>query len=165
MFTLLDGRRVVIRPVQPQDRPLFAEGIRLLSTISSYRRFLSVRKGFSDEELHYLTEVDGHDHVAIGAVTTDGQGAGVGRYIRDKADPGLAEWAIVLLDSFQRQGLGLELARHLIDSARAGGITELHGWASPENEAIQRMLRKLGPLVVERGDGSFAGLLHLRTAL
>ena len=51
-------------------------------------RFLSPKRSLSAAELRFLTEVDHHDHEAIGALSpADGRGVGIARYIRAPGDP------------------------------------------------------------------------------
>ena len=68
---LLDGTLVTIRPIEPEDKRLLVDGLRRLSPEAAFKRFLSPKVRFSDAELKYLTEVDGHDHIAYVAVKGD----------------------------------------------------------------------------------------------
>ena len=75
---LRDGSEVLIRPVQGADAPLLAGGFARLSARSRQMRFLTVKKELSPAELRYFTEIDHHDHEALGAVDPgDGRGVGV----------------------------------------------------------------------------------------
>src|SRR5262245_10704838 len=79
---LRDGSAVLIRPVRATDAPLLADGFARLSTASRQMRFLGVKKGLSAAELRYLTDVDHHDHEALGALDrVGGHGVGIARYI------------------------------------------------------------------------------------
>jgi len=74
---LRDGSTVLIRPVRPVDAPLLADGFARLSARSRQLRFLTPKKDLSPTELRYLTDVDHHDHEALGALNHPG-GRGVG---------------------------------------------------------------------------------------
>ena len=88
--TLRDGSTVLIRQVRGTDAPLLADGFARLSARSRQLRFLGPKKMLSAAELRYLTEVDHHDHEAIGALSpAEGRGVGIARYIRDADDPRL----------------------------------------------------------------------------
>ena len=85
---LRDGSAVLIRPVRRADAPLLADGFARLSARSRRLRFLSPKEELSPAELGYFTDVDHHDHEALGALDhADGRGVGIARYIRDAADP------------------------------------------------------------------------------
>ncbi|MGZ6855331.1 MAG: GNAT family N-acetyltransferase, partial [Mycobacteriaceae bacterium] len=104
---LRDGSDVLIRQVQPGDAPLLAEGFRRLSTESRWLRFLTGKPKLSQAELRYFTEVDHHDHEALGALNhVDGRGLGIARYIRHDDDPEAAEIAVTVVDDWQGRGLG-----------------------------------------------------------
>jgi RimJ/RimL family protein N-acetyltransferase len=142
---LRDGSQVLIRPVQGSDAPLLAEGFARLSARSRQMRFLTGKPQLSPSELRYFTEVDHHDHEAIGALSRlDGRGVGIARYIRSADDPQAAEIAITVIDEWQRRGLGTELLTRLSDRARQAGIRRFTALVDAENRAVIVLLRKMG---------------------
>jgi GNAT superfamily N-acetyltransferase len=126
---LRDGSEVLIRPVQSADAPLLADGFARLSARSRQMRFLTVKKELSAAELRYFTEIDHHDHEALGAVDrADGRGVGVARYVRSGEDPQAAEIAVTVVDEWQGRGLGTELLAQLSERARSEGIHRFTDW-------------------------------------
>ena len=116
---LRDGSAVLIRQVRSTDAPLLADGFARLSSRSRWMRFLSAKTTLSAAELRYFTDVDHHDHEAIGALSAaDGRGVGIARYVRDADDPQAAEIAVTVVDDWQGRGLGTELLSRLSDRAR-----------------------------------------------
>jgi GNAT superfamily N-acetyltransferase len=96
-------------------------------------------------ELRYLTEVDGHDHEALGAVDPlTRRGVAVARYVRDDRDPTRAEAAITVADDWQRRGVGKLLLERLADRARAEGITRFTALVSGDNRGMQALVKHLG---------------------
>jgi hypothetical protein len=78
---LRDGSAVLIRQVRGTDAPLLADGFARLGAASRQMRFLGVKKELSAAELRYFTDVDHHDHEALGALDrADGHGVGIARY-------------------------------------------------------------------------------------
>ena len=143
--TLADGSRVVIGRVTPQDAPVLADGFVRLSEESRRLRFLSAKPTLSQSELRYLTEVDGHDHEALGATDPlTGQGVGIARFVREHDDPTRAEAAITVADEWQRRGVGKILLERLCDRARAEGITHFTALVSGENRGVQSLITGLG---------------------
>ncbi len=141
LLTLLDGTTVFIRPIAPEDKALLSAGLRNLSPETAYRRFLSPKVRFSADELRYLTEVDGHDHIAYVAVAGSTLVA-VGRVVRTAPDT--ADMAIVVGDAWQGLGLGRRLARLLVDAAAAEGVTRIAGTMLADNRPALRLLKGVG---------------------
>jgi GNAT superfamily N-acetyltransferase len=141
--SLHDGSQVLIRRVQSDDAPLLADGFARLSPSSRWMRFLAAKQNLSAAELRYLTEIDHHDHEALGALDeADGRGVGIARYIRLREDPQAAEVAVTVLDEWQRLGLGAVLLAQLSDRARAAGIRRFTALVAAENSAGLGLLRR-----------------------
>jgi GNAT superfamily N-acetyltransferase len=114
-----DGAVLDLRAIQPSDKSALNEGFEQLSVESRHRRFFVAKSGFTDKELRYLTEFDGVNHYAIVAFATtsgDGvpKGVGVARIVRTDDDPMAAELAIVIVDSWQRRGIGRLLLESIV---------------------------------------------------
>ena len=138
------GRQVRLRMVRPEDKPLFAAGMARLSPASRWRRFFSARGDLTAAELTYLTEVDGQDHVAIGAVS-DGEGVAVARFIRLVPEQEVAEPAIVVIDELQGRGLGRILLSRLVEAARERGVRRFRAEVMAENAPMLALLQELSP--------------------
>ena len=142
---LRDGSQVQIREVRGPDAPLLADGFARLSARSRQQRFLSPKHSLSAAELRFLTEVDHHDHEAIGALSpADGRGVGIARYIRDPGDPEAAEIAVTIADDWQGRGLGTELLARLSDRARQEGICRFTATIAYGNAAMATLLQNMG---------------------
>ena len=55
-FELRGGTNVLIRPIEPADKPRLEEGLRRLSNETIRKRFLAAKPRFSRSELRYLTQ-------------------------------------------------------------------------------------------------------------
>jgi len=155
LVVLRDGSAVAIRQVRSTDAPLLADGFARLSATSRRMRFLGVKKELSAAELHYLADVDHHDHEALGALDrAGGHGVGIARYIRDADDPQAAEIAVTIVDDWQGRGLGTELLAQLSDRARQEGIRRFTALTDAENVAVGALLRNTGARLVRRGRGT-----------
>jgi protein lysine acetyltransferase len=142
---LRNGIDVAIRPIRPDDGPQLQQAYERLSIHSRYQRFLGLKSHLSEDDVHYLAEVDGLEHVALVATPFDDPDTiiAVGRFVRLREDPQSAEFAIVVGDQFQRQGLGSELLVRLRDRARGRGIERFTATVLAENVAAHRLLRGL----------------------
>jgi RimJ/RimL family protein N-acetyltransferase len=146
----------VIRPIEPGDKELLVNGLQQLSDETIRKRFLAAKPRFTQAELRYLTEVDGHDHVAI--VVEDPEEPGeliaTGRWVRLADDPEAAEIAITVADCWQRRGLGSLLASVLADEAHHHGIRRFAATVSAENTPALRLLEKAAVRLQLRHQGA-----------
>ena len=142
MHTLPDGTQILIRPIEPADKPRLSIALARLSQRSIYRRFLGAKPKLSAAELRYLTEIDGHDHIALVAfLAADPESiVAVARCVRMPDAPDTAEFAIVVGDPLQGRGLGSLLARELATAARSAGIRRFSATMAGENDAVRRLI-------------------------
>jgi len=142
LHRLPDGTRVRIRAIEPADKARLAAGMARLSRETVHRRFLAAKPSLSGSELRYLTEVDGERHLALVAVLEDDpeQLAGVARCVRLEPGGETAEFAIVIGDPFQGQGLGRALGRALADAATEVGIRRFTATLLAGNAAVIRLM-------------------------
>jgi RimJ/RimL family protein N-acetyltransferase len=148
---LRDGSTVIVRPVRPGDRELFAAGFERMSGESRYRRFMSHKKKLSERELDFFTRLDHDLHEAIGAIDVQsGEGAGVARMHRRDDDPAVAEAAVTVVDDWQGRGLGGLLLERLTDRARELGVKHFEASLFTTNRAMLRLFQKLGCMRSER---------------
>jgi EmrB/QacA subfamily drug resistance transporter len=151
---LRDGSAVLIRQVHSTDAPLLADGFARLSDASRQMRFLTRKKELSPAELRYFTDVDHHDHEALGALDHGGRGVGVARYVRDAEDPQAAEIAVTIVDDWQSRGLGTELLAQLCDRARQEGIRRFTALVAADNAAVAALLQNMSAELVRYGPGT-----------
>jgi GNAT superfamily N-acetyltransferase len=142
---LANGRRLRVRPLGPADRNGLMTLFARLSPESRYRRFLSPKPGLTPRELVYLTDTDGVHHEAIAAVDPcDGSIVGVGRYVRRRDQPAIADVAFEVADELQSMGIGTALATNIVQQARANSVALLTADTLWDNRPARALLRRLG---------------------
>jgi len=140
-----DGRKLEIRALRPQDKDDMRAAVDRASAQSLYRRFFGAKRSFSDKEVAFFVNVDFAKHVAVVAVVAEGDHAAIvagGRYIVQQ--PGTAEIAFVVIDDYQKQGIGAALLRHLAILARDAGLKEFTAEVLPENIPMLKTFEKSG---------------------
>lgn len=159
---LADGSTLLLRPIEPGDKEQLARGLARLSQRSRTRRFLAPVQRLSSRELRYLTELDYRDHMAWLALVArpgerpdEGTGVGVARYVRLREEPTVAEAAVVVLDEWQRRGIGTALMAALADSARANGVERFRGYVLRSNAPVVHALRELGARLQDEGGNAY----------
>ena len=142
---LSDGRRIDVRALRREDEADMLAAVGKTSVQSLQRRFFVMKRHFSDKERAFFMDVDFKNHVAIVAVAEEAGHkiiVGGGRYI--VFEPGRAEMAFVVIDTWQGRGIGSLLMRHLIKIAGVAGLDELTAEVLPENTAMLKVFGKFG---------------------
>jgi acetyltransferase len=141
-----DGTRVEIRPIRPEDALIERAFVNGLSNRSRYLRFMHGMRELSAQMLSRFTQIDYDREMALIAVIEQDAGErqiGVARYASlDQA--GVCEFAIVVADDWQGQGLARRLLSSLIEIARQRRFTTMVGDVLRENRHMLEFVRALG---------------------
>ncbi|ESR26468.1 bifunctional acetate--CoA ligase family protein/GNAT family N-acetyltransferase [Lutibaculum baratangense] len=143
-IVLSDASAVEVRPVRPEDEPLFEEFFSRVSPEDMRLRFFTPHPDLSHRFLARLTQIDYARAMAFVALTpATGEMLGAVRIHAD-ADHVSGEYAIMVRSDLKGKGLGWELMKLIIDYARADGIKEITGDVLRQNETMLAMCRELG---------------------
>jgi len=154
LVRLRDGGEALVRPVRPEDKPLFARGWERFGEESRYRRFMGAKRRLSTRELSFFTDIDHVDHEAVGALDpVSGEGLGVARYVRHPDRPHAAEAAVSVIDPMQGRGLGGILLAQLCHRAAQNGIRTFTAGLLTSNHSMLRLFEKLGEVRVTGRSG------------
>lgn len=145
-IALENGLLIGFRIMQPEDAAIEQEFVRDLSTKSRYMRFFSSMTELSPIWLERFTHATFPAENALIA-TVHGpvreKIVGVARYGTSKKD-GVVDFAVVVADDWQGQGLASMLMSGLIVSAIIAGIDELTGLVLRENQAMLQLATSFG---------------------
>jgi GNAT superfamily N-acetyltransferase len=144
---LRDGTWALVRPIRSDDKHRLRRGLDWLSPRSRELAFHLPVNDLTDAQLRYVTEIDHVDHVAWVALDPDdldAPGMGIGRYVRLRHDPEVAEAAITVLDRYQGRGLGTVLLALLARSARHHGIRVFRNYVLANNQTMLGLFTELG---------------------
>ena len=155
------GANYRIRPIKPADIALYPDFLAKVSPGDVRLRFLAPRKGFSDEMLKRLTQLDYDRDIAFVALAEDsGKLAGVGRLSCDP-DRTRGEYALLVRTDLQGHGIGWQLLQQILAYARAEKINRIEGIVLEENKAMLKMCREFGFTVAHHPDEPGAMLVAL----
>lgn len=141
---LKDGTELVLRPVLPGDSERTARGPVQFSTETLYRRFMSMRAP-STALMNYLFQVDYVDHFVWVLVDgVDGPVVADARFVRDVADPSVAEIAFLVGDAYQGRGIGNFLMDSLVIAAHVGGVQRFTARVLSDNLPMRTILDRFG---------------------
>lgn len=144
---LADGTAVCLRTITPDDEDLLRAAIATLSAESRYLRFFSPVAVVPDAVTRRLVAVDGHDHIAWGAICTECEGQpaiGAVHAVRDEHDGPTGEFSVAVVDAFQGLGLARMMTAALLIQCRAEGLETLDVHLLSENAAARRLTKMLG---------------------
>ncbi len=166
--TLKDGSTAVIRPIRPEDEPLMIKVHEGLSEASVYYRYfgaLKLEQRISHERLARICFNDYDREIALVLDrripgTDNHEILGVARLAKIFGT-NEAEFAIVVTDAWQNQGLGVELSKRIEEIARAEGVQLLRAVMLPENREMQRLAKKMGFTIERSGNGEVIAELPL----
>jgi len=154
------GRRLLLRPIRPEDLPQHRRLLAATTPEDRRARFFSAVNELPESDLTRLTQIDYERDMAFIASAPDGAGAaetlGV---VRASTDPENleAEFAILVRSDLKQQGLGSLLMRKLIRYCRERGTARLVGDTLGDNRAMLHLAQALG-FHRERG---VSGAVHL----
>jgi acetyltransferase len=128
-----------LRSVQPADAARVQEFVRRLSPRSRLERFFAPLAELSPAQLARMTASPG---LSLAAVVGNATIIGLAEYVRVRRDE--AEFAVVVADDWQGQGLGEELLKALLEHAGRAGVGRVAGLTHTANGPMRALARKLG---------------------
>jgi acetyltransferase len=151
----LGGRRVLLRPIRPEDEPRHYEFLSRLTPEDIRFRFFSSIKELPHSQMARFTQIDFDREMAFIAVA---DGAGVAPetlgVVRIGTDPDneTSEFAIVVRSDLKGQGLGAALLDKMIRYCRDRGTAELVGQVLAGNRAMLGLAQSRG-FTTQFGEG------------
>ena len=142
---LRDDRLVALRNARSEDIPAVQQFVRDLSDQSRRRRFFAPLRELTADQLDRVTRTRDPRELALVAETVDDAQARIvamAQYVL--CEPDDAEFAVVVHDAFQRQGLGTELIGALAEHAARQGLTALAAFVLADNWPMLTLLASLG---------------------
>jgi len=141
-----DGTPVVLRPIKPEDEPLWHELLASCSTQSLWFRFSYLFKQTTHEMAARYCFIDYDREMAIVAeVEEDGQRrlVGVGRLVAD-ANHETAEYAVLVVDCWHGHGVGGLLTDYCLEVAKRWGVKRIVAETSRDNVRMIATFRNRG---------------------
>jgi acetyltransferase len=157
-----DGVTCRFRAIKPEDADALQYFVRNLSAEARYYRFLSTMAELSPSMLARFTQIDYDREMAIVATIDSGVGGiggeriiGVARYLLNP-DAVTTEFALVVADEFQGQGIGSALMKYICEIAKMRGLKAVIGLVLGNNSDMLSLMKRLG--FVEEHDPDDADL-------
>jgi len=141
---LPDRRRVMVRPIRPDDEPFIREMFYSFSEQTIYLRFHHAIKALPHNQLQVFCNVDFQNEVALVGVAGPVEAlqvVAIGRYFLQKNGKE-ADMAFVVRDDFQRQGLGSILFERLVDIGTSRGVQTFSADVLMENSGMLKIFKR-----------------------
>ncbi|MBE0639046.1 MAG: GNAT family N-acetyltransferase [Bacteroidales bacterium] len=151
---LADGTETLLRPIKPEDEPLWLEMLGSCSKEAIYSRF---RYNFHFDSHEVATQFCYIDYARelgiVAEVEENGRKKliGVGRLI---ADPDLenVEYAVLITDAWQRKDLGKILTQYCTEIAKINNFKRIFAETTKDNKPMISVFKKLGFAVTFNSD-------------
>ena len=164
LWKLRDGRTVLLRPIKPEDEPLWLEMFQNFSEESIRYRFFQIIKDTSHEVRVRYCNIDYNREVAIVAeLTKDGRRKILG-VVRVSLEPDRksGEIAFIIADPWQGLGLGTKMVDYVLEICRDMKIETIYAIMLPDNYRAVSLLKKMGFNVKYLEDDTVKGTLNLK---
>ncbi|MHC0061726.1 bifunctional acetate--CoA ligase family protein/GNAT family N-acetyltransferase [Nostoc sp. UIC 10890] len=150
-WTMRDGTPVTIRPIRPEDEPLMVQFHKTLSEQSVYFRYfhlIKLQSRVAHERLTRICFIDYDREIALvveyqNPETQTREILAVGRLSKIHGT-NEAEFAIVVSDRCQCQGIGTELLQRLLQVSRDEQLSTITADILIDNYGMQKVCEKLG---------------------
>ncbi|WP_342374593.1 bifunctional acetate--CoA ligase family protein/GNAT family N-acetyltransferase [Myxococcus stipitatus] len=145
-FQLKNGEELLLRPIRPEDEPRMERFHRTLSEQTVFMRYaglMQLSTRVAHERLARICFNDYAREMALVAERKGGELLGVGRLTRLRGTQD-AEFAILISDAVQHQGLGSEMLRRLVEVGRAWGVQRIVADILAGNRAMQNISKRQG---------------------
>ncbi len=147
----IKGDRLSIRPIRPEDEPLMVQFHQNLSEESVYLRYahtVKLKHRIAHDRLTRICFIDYDRDMLLVAdyknpQTSEHEILGVAR-LSKLHGTNEAEFALIISDRYQHQGLGTELLRRLIAVSKEEKLDAIVGYILNSNYKMQSICRKLG---------------------
>jgi len=144
--TLKDGQELVLRPIKPEDEPMWMELLGSCSKESIYSRFRYNFHFDSHEVATQFCYIDYAREIAIVAEVEENgvkKLVGVGRLISD-LDHESVEYAILITDAWQKKELGTIITDYCVEIAKQWNVKRIAAETTKDNQAMISVFKKLG---------------------
>ncbi len=144
---ILDGRKMLIRPIRPEDEDAHHKFLSRVSPEDMYMRFFGTVRELPHSEMARFTQIDYNREMAFIAGEKDAEGhwqtLGVVRIFTDP-DNNFSEFSILVQSDIQGNGLGHKLMEKILDYCRARGTKLVIGDILRKNNRMLNMTKSLG---------------------
>jgi len=142
---LKDDTEIELRPIRPEDEDMWLEMFKSFSEETIRYRFFRIIKETPHEVRTRYCNIDYDREIGVVAIVTENgkkRILGVARLIVDPMKKDECEFALVVTDEWQRQGLGSRFLDFLIEIAKDKNLTKITGVVLKDNYPMIALCRE-----------------------
>jgi acetyltransferase len=164
LWDLKNGQQVLLRPIKPEDEPMWLEMFQSFSEESIRYRFFEMLRDTPHEVRVRYCNIDYDREIAIVAEATTGgkrRLLGVTR-LSIEPDGKSGELAFIVGDEWQNLGLGTKIVDYTLEIAKEMGVENAYSIMLTDNYRAMSLTKKMGFCLEYLKDGTVKGTLDLR---
>jgi acetyltransferase len=164
LWTLKNGQEVLLRPIKPEDEPMWLEMFQSFSEEAIRYRFFQILKDTPHEVRVRYCNIDYDREIAIIAELTENgrrKILGVTR-LSIESDGKSGEMAFIVTDYWQGLGLGTKMVDYVLDIAKEKGVETVYAIMLSDNHRALSLTKKMGFNFEYLSDGTVKGVLDLK---
>ena len=164
LWLLKNGQEVLLRPIKPEDEPMWLEMFQSLSEESIRYRFFQMLKDTPHEVRVRYCNIDYDREIALVAEMVENgkrKILGVAR-LSIESDETSGEMAFLVSDYWQGLGLGTKMVDYVLDIAKEKGIDKVNAIILQDNYRALSLTKKMGFNIEYLTDGTVKATLNLK---
>src|SRR5665647_1795378 len=164
LWLLKNGQEVLLRPIKPEDEPMWLEMFKSLSEESIRYRFFQMLKDTPHEVRVRYCNIDYDREIALVAEMMENgkrKILGVSR-LSIEPDEKSSEMAFLVSDYWQGLGLGTKMVDYVLDIAKEKGIENVTAIILQDNYRALSLTKKMGFSIEYLTDGTVKATLNLK---
>jgi acetyltransferase len=164
LWALKNGQEVLLRPIKPEDEPLWLEMFQSFSEESIRYRFFQLLKDTPHEVRVRYCNIDYDREIAIVAeLSAEGSRKILG-VCRLNLEPNgkSGEIAFIIGDKWQGLGLGTKMVDYVLEIAKEMGVETVYAIMLSDNQRALNLTKKMGFKLEYLKDGTIKGVLVLK---
>ena len=164
LWKLRDGRTVILRPIKPEDEPLWLEMFHTFSQESiHFRVFQTIIEPVAHEYSSMYCNIDYDRELAIVAeIEEEGKRKMLG-VVRLNIEPAenAGEISFIVSDPWQGKGLGSKMVDFMIEICKEKQLDMIHAVMLPDNYRAIKLFQEMGFTIEQMEDGTLKAILIL----
>jgi len=164
LWTMRDGRIIILRPIKPEDEPLWLEMFQNFSEESIRYRFFQIIKDTPHETRVRYCNIDYDREIAMVPELTENGKRKILGVVRVGIEPNgkAGEIAFIVADPWQGFGLGTKMVDYAIEVAKDMKIETLYAIILADNYRAINLMKKMGFTITYAEDATVKGTLNLK---